>query len=1630
MAFAVGDFQDFPHDPYCFRHSVSVTKDTNLVKDAINGWYLGWGGDGPEGQFFAYDQIAEDRNPSGGTIGWREEALRFLIVFGDAPAHDPICPIISGLQYPITEETVTGKLVNSGIVFMGFSTRTGYPLGMDDDPRTGDDYAKLGCPKGGTPGQATRLAQATNGIHLLDVPSSEIVGIIKEEILNKLLQPKAIDLTVKNINTPIPNISWKYQDPRGITQKNAEIIITDSVGNIVWDSGELYKRAFHNEIVEVPYGGGRLESNTDYFVKVRVFNGYKWSNWTPDYVLNLSNRVIYNPYEGLSWDSRVLVQTHAHYINDWDKNKRRYGKIVDDVQERYYKASREYKHGYVFLTEHSGKNWYEWLPYFDGKHHVELYNAVECTGKTQHIIALGINELVTPYGIPDKDEEGRYLPFTEQVELSLQQRVNQIIRQKRISPKGSLAAGAVAIAAHPNNSEYPWSREELLNTMSYQAMEIYTHVNPPHKPKDRRALDKWDYLLREGKVVWGVAADDSTPGLPFSLYGIDNGCIAIPWPKGYLPTQSQVLNMIRKGAFYSTTGSKGPKIEKIEVIGSEIHVTTTGESEYIVNFINQRGDRATSFKGGSEHKYTVKTTDRYIRIEVTDALLGGTSWSQPIFFKSNTHGSILLASNELNTFSVSSSSTSTASSGADLTIPEDKHPNTLPEEAVIGFPHFLNIVEPFIDTPKIELSYEHEVVIPYLEDYLFIYYSQESGNDWVKLSSSTDTVQKTVLADIVDTGWYVISTDTTMVIEPTTPPDITISVPESVYETFEVVVESTLDTGIYKVDFYLDDILLGSDAFPYDGWSLTVDPLQYTKGNHILKVIASDIYGQQGEDQVPVNFVNGIDDLVITITSPEANSTLAGKSEVRGTFSSTYEVQSVTILSGDDLLGFAEIDGNNWVSIVTPGELPGGPNNLRVLLEDIYGNKAESVLPIFIGPLISFTPDDTYMRIGDTRELWLTVSGLENNLYSVNATMSYNPNELEIIEVLEGSFFNNDGNPSTFSYSIDSSIGSITINASRTCDTAAPDWGGQIGIFTVRSKNSSVESKIIINSSELSTPMGELLSHDVQNMSAYINAAPVITNLPANVTTNAGMEFTYDVTAVDADDQGLEYYLMGEVPEGMSITNTGTIMWHSPVVGQYEIMVGVQDSINKIVTTILTLSVTQPPSVISTDPADGATGINVNKSVRVVFDMDIKAGLKYNNIAIQTNGSPISLQKRINENILTIEPTSELDMNTAYTVIIPAEAVTNTAGEAVAQPYSFGFSTEGSLGVDKLIVGNVQSFAIMNNRTLKIWGLNSRGQLGLGDLAERILPEGVGYMTTIKQVAGGNSHSLILLEDGTVYASGRNDFGQLGLGDNADRMHFEQIPGLVEIIQIAAGGDHSLALSVSGEVFSWGYNASGQLGIGNTTNRNTPSLVIGLSNVKHVEAGQQHSLALTNSETVYSWGANFHGQLGLGNTKDSLVPVLITGLTNVKQIMADGFHSLALLNDGTAKSWGRNFFGQLGLGNTRRYTSPMLIPGLNNVIHLEASVDSSYSLHADGTVRAWGRNDDGQLGLGDTNQRNSPTLITAIQGVRQISAGGWHAMAILEDETPLVWGWNYYGQLGLGDKESRLLPTVLIELFY
>lgn len=179
MAFGVGNYKDFQDpqvDPFAFQHQLAPTTTVVDVTNAINAWNASGGDDGSEGQLFALDQLSE---APGGTIGWRSDAKRIIVWFGDAPGHDPVCTAISGLGYDITEASATTKLVTQDISVIAISTVTGFPNALDDDPTVSAyNYLNACGPAGGTPGQATRIANATDGKHVIGIDETTIVQTI------------------------------------------------------------------------------------------------------------------------------------------------------------------------------------------------------------------------------------------------------------------------------------------------------------------------------------------------------------------------------------------------------------------------------------------------------------------------------------------------------------------------------------------------------------------------------------------------------------------------------------------------------------------------------------------------------------------------------------------------------------------------------------------------------------------------------------------------------------------------------------------------------------------------------------------------------------------------------------------------------------------------------------------------------------------------------------------------------------------------------------------------------------------------------------------------------------------------------------------------------------------------------------------------------------------------------------------------------------------------------------------------------------------------------------------------------------------------------------------------------------
>ena len=208
----------------------------------------------------------------------------------------------------------------------------------------------------------------------------------------------------------------------------------------------------------------------------------------------------------------------------------------------------------------------------------------------------------------------------------------------------------------------------------------------------------------------------------------------------------------------------------------------------------------------------------------------------------------------------------------------------------------------------------------------------------------------------------------------------------------------------------------------------------------------------------------------------------------------------------------------------------------------------------------------------------------------------------------------------------------------------------------------------------------------------------------------------------------------------------------------------------------------------------------------------------------------------------------------------------------------------GLSNVKQIVANNYNGYALLNDGTVKAWGVNTYGQLGIGDTSSRtdivLIPDlqGVREIRTCDTSQLDGTSVYALLEDGTVKSWGYNNYGLLGLGGTSAVYTPTTISGLSNVKQIVSGESYeSIALLEDGTVKSWGSNTYGQLGVGSTTVKYTPTQISTtyLSNVKKIVKGSTNVYALLEDGTVKSWGNNTYGQLGVGDTVNKLNPTVV-----------------------------------------------------------------------------------------------------------------------------------------------------------
>ncbi|NOT38378.1 MAG: T9SS type A sorting domain-containing protein [Saprospiraceae bacterium] len=336
-------------------------------------------------------------------------------------------------------------------------------------------------------------------------------------------------------------------------------------------------------------------------------------------------------------------------------------------------------------------------------------------------------------------------------------------------------------------------------------------------------------------------------------------------------------------------------------------------------------------------------------------------------------------------------------------------------------------------------------------------------------------------------------------------------------------------------------------------------------------------------------------------------------------------------------------------------------------------------------------------------------------------------------------------------------------------------------------------------------------------------------------------------------------------------------------------------------------------------------------------------------------------------------------------------------------------------------LGGRYSIALCKDSTIRVWGFNGFGVLGLGHDMEQSSGMQINGLHKVAGMAGGLFHALYVTSEGTVWSVGRNVNGSLGDGSNVEKRSPVKVQGIDSIKSCSGGGEHSLFLKNNGRVYSCGLNSSGQLGDGFNANRNVPVLVNGITDIIQVAAGAEYSLLLKSDGTVWACGHNGYGQFGNATNTSSKVPVKIPGLENIVQISCGEWHSIFVKNDGTVYSAGRNNYGQLGIGNTTDNNKVTLIIGLTDIIQADAGGIHSVFVKRDGTAWTCGLNsngnNDGQLGDGTKVDKHSPVQVINSWGnlkVKYAESTREHTLFELEDGTIWGCGRNNYGQIGTG----------------
>lgn len=148
-------------------------------------------------------------------------------------------------------------------------------------------------------------------------------------------------------------------------------------------------------------------------------------------------------------------------------------------------------------------------------------------------------------------------------------------------------------------------------------------------------------------------------------------------------------------------------------------------------------------------------------------------------------------------------------------------------------------------------------------------------------------------------------------------------------------------------------------------------------------------------------------------------------------------------------------------------------------------------------------------------------------------------------------------------------------------------------------------------------------------------------------------------------------------------------------------------------------------------------------------------------------------------------------------------------------------------GALQVVTGDRHGCVLTKKKTVQCWGMNDAGQLGIKpDVEPHKKPVNVPGIAGVVRLVAGEASTCALLGDGSVRCWGSNGEGELGLGTRSPDERPAHVKALSDVEQLCLASAHGCALTKQSKLLCWGSNSFGQLGDGTKERRESPTPVV------------------------------------------------------------------------------------------------------------------------------------------------------------------------------------------------------------